>query len=215
MPRAAPWQRAGVAAGAHEDGHHVELETDRALDGRVLHGHGNGERFVPKLDLQFRRAVGGGRDETVGHLHERGIGERVFRLGRDVTGHAVAVGRLHDHALAVAGVEQRDGVGEDLDLRECALGKCGKGDGERRGENREDARVDVHITSAWRGPGWRRGATSQGGRAASEARRLRRVRLQERRVRRAAATAAGGGAGEFGFGAAGSSMRSTPPPPML
>ena len=49
---------AQVAAGPHEDRHHVELEADRPIHLRVLDLDRHRDRLAAELDLQLGRAVG-------------------------------------------------------------------------------------------------------------------------------------------------------------
>ncbi len=61
---------AGVAAGPHEDRHHVELEADRRIDGRVLYAdrHVDVARF--ERDGEFRVAIGFGQEVVAIALDE-------------------------------------------------------------------------------------------------------------------------------------------------
>ena len=87
---------AGVAAGPHEDRHHVEPEAQ----GRLHRGLGDldrhRERLAAELDRQRRGAVGQRIKRGTFALQERGVGHGDRGLLRDVARDAVGVGCL-DH----------------------------------------------------------------------------------------------------------------------
>jgi hypothetical protein len=95
--------RAGVAPGPHEDRHHVALERDRPLDGRVLDRDRQGDGLPGVLDLQLAGAVGSRREDIVNKFDERRVGERELGVGGDVASNAVGERCLHDNRLPAAG----------------------------------------------------------------------------------------------------------------
>ena len=144
---------AGVAAGLHEDRHHVEPEAERRRLGRVRHRRpGPSTSWPPKATARVvspsatgeKRAPRGGRAR---------VGRGDGRLVGHVAGDAVGVGRLHDDRLAVARRSQVDVGREDLDLH-----RQGAGAGAGAGAARSGAR---RPRSAPR-PGPARGRGSRG-----------------------------------------------------
>ncbi len=55
---------AGVAAGPHEDRHHVQLEADRRRGGGVFHDHRQHDAVTGEFDFQFGRTIGRRIDEV-------------------------------------------------------------------------------------------------------------------------------------------------------
>ena len=70
-----PVAAARVAAGPHEDRHHVELEADRPVDLGVLDLDRHRDRLAAELDVQLGGAVGDGREDVLVELGQRRVGE--------------------------------------------------------------------------------------------------------------------------------------------
>ena len=91
-----PVAAADVAAGAHEDRHHVELEADRPIGLGVLDRDRARDRPAAELDDEVGHAVGQRRELVLVELADGGVGQPDGGLGRHVAGDAVGVGRLDD-----------------------------------------------------------------------------------------------------------------------
>ncbi len=107
---------AGVAAGPHEDRHHVEPEAERRDGRRLSHLDRDLDRLAPEGDVERRLAVEHRMQDGPIAADQRGVGRRHDGLGRDVASDPVGEGRLDDQRLAVPGGREVDVVGEDLKL---------------------------------------------------------------------------------------------------
>ena len=138
----------GIAAGPHEDRHHVEPEAERRNGRRLRDFHRH--RDVPALVAhgQRRGAICGGIEDRPDALHEPGIGQGHRRVPGHIARDAVGEGRLDHDRLTVARGRQLDlgridgqagqgrGVGRGEDLG-GELGRRGTRGSSRRGEDRD------------------------------------------------------------------------------
>ena len=106
--------RAGVAAGAREDGHHVEAETGRTI--RERHAHGDRFRLTADAHLQLALAAGDRRQRRAVEPDDFRHDELGLRrhVARDAAGD-----RLNDDRLAVARRREFDLRRRDDDLQEA------------------------------------------------------------------------------------------------
>ena len=112
----------GVAAGLHEDRHHVELEADRGRLHRPLDVDGHGDCAAGKCRGERGIAVGKGLELLPLEDHSVGMGEIQRRLRRDIPRDAVGVCRLHDERLPVLRRGELNLLRRDDDVDECRIG---------------------------------------------------------------------------------------------
>ena len=108
-----------VAALAHENRHHVEVEVDRPIHRRFLDGHGHLHRLVSHRHGEFGAPVFL-RNEIVAGLqsNQRRIREGKGRIRSDVDGCVVFVGGHDDNRLLVPRLFEDDVLREGLHLHQ-------------------------------------------------------------------------------------------------
>ena len=79
----------GIAAGLHEDGHDIELEADRPVDGGVLDRDRQRDGLSGQRDSELGGAIFNRQHGTALDLRQGRVRKAVFRLGGDVPGQAV------------------------------------------------------------------------------------------------------------------------------
>ena len=108
---------ADVAAGPHEHGHHIELETNRRIDRGLLHA----DRYIDMMRLERNGELGvaiGFRGKAIGITRDAIVAvELPSRFIGDVPRDAVGIFDLHDDRLRIARGRQRDFAGVHVKFR--------------------------------------------------------------------------------------------------
>ena len=105
---------ADVAAGVHEDGHHVELETDREIDFHVLDGDGHFYGMLGVGDDQLGGTIRQGNELVLLQLAQVRVDQLHGCLAGDVTSNAIRKGRLDNQRLPGSGGGQVNVRRKDL-----------------------------------------------------------------------------------------------------